>query len=224
MMHADASGLAPYLAKPFLRYGRGVWYCRVGSCVHDCLETSAVRSGVPAAARRTMTVPLRRRSASRPSREADALEHLFRTEAPRLRHYFRSRTGDTEVAADLVQETFLKMTTSTNTRIVNPAAYLQRIARNLLVDLFRARRRQAHEKTVPIDECDLVFPPFQEEISRYEEAIRGLSEKTRQVFLLQRLEGLTYEQISVQLRISTATVEYHMMRALAHLDRVLEEM
>ncbi len=57
----------------------------------------------------------------------------------------------------------------------------------------------------------------------YELAIEGLSDKTRAVYLLSRVEGLTYDGIRSRLGISMGTVEYHMMRAIAHIDRVLEE-
>lgn len=154
--------------------------------------------------------------------QQDELDHLFKSEAPALHRYFRRRTNDNDAAADLVQDAFLSMATRPQDGIANPAAYLQRIARNLLADRFRNRRHSAYDDAIPLEECDVVVPPLQEEISRYRQAIDGLSDKTKAIFLLQRIEGLTYDQISRQVGVSVSTVEYHMMRALAHIDRVLE--
>lgn len=162
--------------------------------------------------------------------EARGLDRLFRSEAPRLQRYFRQKTGDREVASDLVQDTFVKMVSAYNVGLGNPAAYLQRIARNLVFDRFRREKRSLAEADMPLDDCDAAIPPMQEEelaardlLRLYEAAVEGLSDKTRTVFLLSRVEGLTYEGIRVRLGISMGTVEYHMMRAIAHIDRVLEE-
>ena len=162
--------------------------------------------------------------------EPSGLDSLFRSEAPRLQRYFRQKTGDREVASDLVQDTFVKMVSVYDIGLANPAAYLQRIARNLVFDRFRREKRSLTEADMPLDECDAVVPPMQEEeltardlLRLYEAAVEGMSDKTRAVFLLSRVERLTYEGIRVKLGISMGTVEYHMMRAIAHIDRVLEE-
>jgi RNA polymerase sigma factor (sigma-70 family) len=157
------------------------------------------------------------------SGEQDELRRLFQSEAPRLHRYFHRKTGNNDAAADLVQDTFVNMAARPPASIINPAAYLQRIARNLLVDCFRKRRRFEND-AIPLDECDVTVPPLQEEMSRYRQAIDGLSEKTRVVFLFQRVHGLTYKEISHKLGISVSTVEYHMMRALVHIDQALEEL
>ncbi len=155
------------------------------------------------------------------------LDLLFRSEAPRLLRFFRGRTRNAEAASDMVQDAFVRLAgRSERGDLSNPAAYLQRIARNMLID----RKRRTAPIELPIEEQDLTVPPRQEEglaardlLRLYEEAVAGLSDKTRTVFLLQRVEGLTYEQIRTRLGISIATVEYHMMRAIAHIDRMLDE-
>lgn len=160
------------------------------------------------------------------------MDRLFRSEAPRLRLWFSARTRDIDAANDMVQETFLRLSSNeAHLRLRNPAAWLQRVARNLLID--KARRdasRQAHLH-VPLDEAmDAGVAPDQaarieagQLLESYERAIAQLTERTRQVFLLHRVEGLSYRQIAERLAISVSTVEYHMMRALAHLDRVLDD-
>jgi RNA polymerase sigma-70 factor (ECF subfamily) len=155
------------------------------------------------------------------------LDRLFRSEGPRLLSFFRGRTRNADAASDMVQDAFVRLASrSGQGGLSNPAAYLQRIARNMLID----RKRRTAPVELPIEEQDLAVPPRQEEglaardlLRLYEEAVAGLSDKTRTVFLLQRVEGLTYEQIRTRLGISIATVEYHMMRAIAHIDRMLDD-
>jgi len=163
--------------------------------------------------------------------DASRLDGLFRSEAPRLQRYFRQKTGDREVASDLVQDSFVRLVSAYNAGLGNPAAYLQRIARNLVFDRYRREGRSSADVDLPLDYCDVAIPPMQEDgltardlLRLYETAIKGLSDKTRTVFLLSRVEGLTYEAIRLRLGVSMGTVEYHMMRAIAHVDRVLEEL
>jgi len=159
------------------------------------------------------------------------LDRLFRSEAPHLLRYFRQKTGNGDAAADLVQDVFVRMLAAARVgEFANPAAYLQRIARNLLFDQSRRRQRSLPRIDLPLDDCHLPVAPRQEEeieardlLRCYEQAVAGLSDKTRRVFLLQRVEGLTYDAIRIRLGISMGTVEYHMMRAIAHIDRALED-
>lgn len=155
--------------------------------------------------------------------QARALETIYRSEARYLRRYFRRKTGGHEDAADLVQDAFVKLAATRILDITNPAAYLQRIARNLIADWFRSRRGQLHSEHIPLDECHASVSPCQEELYLFECAVSGLSQKTRTVFLLKRVEGLTYEQIGKRLGIGVKTVEYHMRQALVHINRFLEE-
>jgi RNA polymerase sigma factor (sigma-70 family) len=158
-----------------------------------------------------------------------ALDAAFRKERKQLLHYLGRKAG-ADQAPDLVQEVFARAAGSRQAGVLaNPAAFLTRIARNLLID--RARRRQANNVIMfPLDEArDQVVPPEQDmaiqasDLQRsYEQAIDRLPEKTRRVFLMSRAENLTYRQISEELGITVATVEYHMMRAIAFVATAME--
>ncbi len=110
--------------------------------------------------------------------------------------------------------------------LINPAAFVRRIARNLLID--RARQQQRNNVVLfPLDEQrDIVSEPQQSwnleaaDLMRlYEEAVDSLPEKTRRVFLMHRVDEFSYRQIHERLGISIATVEYHMIKAIAHIGR-----
>ncbi len=159
---------------------------------------------------------------------AVSIERLYETEAPRLLRYFRGKT-DRHAAPDLVQEAFARLAAIGRfADLANPAAYLQRIARNILAD--RAHSHIRDTLHVELTEWDAAAAPEQEQalhvedlLRTFEEAISALPERTRTIFLLQRADGLTYRQISARLGVSLWAVEHHMKRALAHLDRALSE-
>lgn len=108
----------------------------------------------------------------------------------------------------------------------NPGGFLKRIAQNLLID----RSRKYHRNTVimlPLAEArDAPLQAEQEYVLHAEDLMRAferatstMPEKTRRVFLMHRVDELSYREIHEVLGISVATVEYHMMKALAHLSK-----
>jgi RNA polymerase sigma factor (sigma-70 family) len=159
------------------------------------------------------------------------LDELFRREAPRLLAFLKRRTGDVDTASDLLQESFARIARLPSlAHIGHPAAYLQRIARNLLID--RHRQKEAlpdwrHEALC--EDCDIAIPASQEAeieakqmLRLYETALSTLSDRSREIFLLSRRDGLTYKQIQAATGLCMGTVEYHMMRAIAHIDRYFD--
>lgn len=160
---------------------------------------------------------------------SQCLEETFRSEREKLLRYLGRRAGH-DIAPDLVQEVFARAASSAQaSRLGNPAAFVKRIARNLLID--RARRREKNNVILfPLDEQrDMATPPEQtwnieaaDLLRLYEDAIDTLPEKTRRVFLMHRIDELSYRQIHEQLGISVATVEYHMMKALGHIARAVD--
>lgn len=158
------------------------------------------------------------------------LDQLYRDEAPRLGRYFRRHARGFEDVPDLVQEAFARLVAVKATQTCRrPAAYLQRIARNLLVD--RSRRSQARLARfhVSIDDCNLGVLPEQGQVIEaddamrvYAQALAALPDRTRSVFVLHRVDGLGYKTIGEQLGISVPTVQYHFARALMHLDKAFD--
>ncbi len=155
---------------------------------------------------------------------------LFRAEQSSLYRTARRYLRNPEDAADVVQDAFARLLQArAGTTIRTPAAYLQRIVRNLLRDRFkRAKARMTFCDVTTCEAQAMSVPAEQgwaieaEQLAiGYAEAVASLPSKTRAVFLLHRVDGLRYREIAAQLGITTATVEYHMARALLQLDRAL---
>jgi len=157
------------------------------------------------------------------------LEQLYRDEAPRLRRQLRARLASPEDASDLVQDAFARMLGANARHLRSPEAFLRRIVRNLLID--RSRRLATRGIQVQIDEeTDLVAPAEQAERleiaqmrERYRSAVATLPARMREVFVLHRVEELSYKEIAARLDISTRTVEWHMAEAILRIATMLEE-
>lgn len=169
-------------------------------------------------------------SRPRSALSGEELATLFRTQRSRLCRSVRHRVGDVEEAADLVQDAFVRLAQAHPAGALRaPQAYLQRIVGNLLRD----RAKRARHRIVVVDEAvsaarEPAAGPEQEwnlEVNdlraSYVAALAELSPRTREVFLLHRVEELRYRDIAERLGISVPTVEYHIARALGHLDKAL---
>jgi RNA polymerase sigma-70 factor (ECF subfamily) len=158
------------------------------------------------------------------------LELLYRDHAPKLRRRLRARVGSIDEANDLVHDAFARLL---GARAVDdlqePAAVLNRIVRNLLID--RSRRRSARPRHVALGiEAEVSVPPEQgEELAldqmrrRYRDIVDSLPPRMREVFVLHRIDGLSYKEIAARLDISIRTVEWHIAEAIVRIGRGLDK-
>lgn len=156
-----------------------------------------------------------------------ALETVYLLERDHLLRWLRRKVGP-DHAHDVAQEVFLRVAASGQLPLLqNPGGYLNRIARNILID--GARRKRCRISPLPLAEAfDAPFAAEQEQALEVadlrailEAALEVLPDKTRQVFVMHRFEDMAYREIHHELGISLATVEYHMMKALAHIRSAL---
>ena len=148
-----------------------------------------------------------------------------------LRRFVFRRTGSETLADDVVQETWLRASTTGVAMPNNPRAYLFRMAGNLAVDHIR-RGRVRGERLIEgaLDQEVSSAEPGpetvvgdREELAILSAAIKELPERCRAVFLLYRGQGLTMRQVAERLDISDKTVEKHIARAMVHCRRRLRE-
>jgi len=151
---------------------------------------------------------------------------FYRAEHARVFSYFRRKVGRDD-APDLTQEAFMRLYGSGKfADLEYPRAYLTRIAHNIWLGRLRQQKRRGI--FYPFDEAsDAPTPPEQErrleakDLRRaYWRALRPLSRKTRRIFLMHRLRGMTYQGIANELGMSAKAVEKRIGRALARCRRV----
>lgn len=138
-----------------------------------------------------------------------------------LHHWLSRRTGCREHAADLAQDTFVRLLKTRETRpLREPRAFLSSIARSLMIDQYRRRELErayleslAHwpAQELPSEETRRLILDNLERIDRL---LDQLKPRVRQAFLLAQLDGLTCPQIAAQLGVSRATVERDLAKAL----------
>ncbi|WP_082607338.1 RNA polymerase sigma factor [Lysobacter sp. Root983] len=157
------------------------------------------------------------------------LPRMIEQHRPALVRYFLRHLPNADDAEDLAQEALVRLMRMPSTAdVLNVEAYLLRIASNLVRDRFRRDVSHCTQQHVSLDELTGDWPsevPYGERVYEgnkrlqlFLSALDELSPRCRQVFLLQRYEGLTYSAIARRLEISVSAVEKQMMRALLHFD------
>ena len=166
-------------------------------------------------------------SGDRPTALSRELERAVRDRGGRLRA-IASRAGSEE-AEDLAQEALLRTAEAGSRAPVDaPLHLLFRIARNAVIDRLRAKGRAAALfRPGEADAADPAANPERiliasERLRRALSTIDAMPPKRREVFLLHRLEGLSYAQIARRAGISIKTVEKHMALAMAQLSREVD--
>ena len=151
------------------------------------------------------------------------LDALYRHHHGWLHGWLRQRLNNYADAADLAQDTFMRVLLARTAQTVRqPRHYLSTIARGLVIDLYRRRAlEQAYREALarvpeqlhpsPEDQA-LLF----EELLEIDRLLDGMGAKVKRTFLLAQLDGLTYAQIAERLGISVRTVNNHMAKAVEH--------
>ncbi len=143
---------------------------------------------------------------------------------PALRSWLAGKRVRGVELDDIVQETYAILAGLESIEgIRNPKAYVFQIAYSvILAQLRRAQivsitamddiERLAIEDEAPSPETET---SDRQELHRLAEAIAGLPERCRQVFVLRKIEGLTQREVAQRMGVSLGTVEKQMKKGLA---------
>ncbi len=153
--------------------------------------------------------------------QREHLVTLYRDHRSWLHGWLSGRVGCRETAADLTQDTFIRLLQDRDLATLRePRAFLTTVARGLAANWFR---RQSLERAYLAQLAALpegVVPSLEDQalvreaLQQIDAMLDGLPVAARQVFLLAQFEGLRYEAIAQRLHLSLSTVKRHMKRAL----------
>jgi RNA polymerase sigma factor (sigma-70 family) len=177
-------------------------------------------------------------TAERDQRISEAIER----ERPRLRSFIRKRVADARDAEDILQEIFYELIEVY--RLMKPVeqvgAWLFRVARNRITDLFRKRKRElartepmaVEEKGEPVILEDLLPSPDTGPEAAYargvlvqelDAALDELPEEQRDVFIAHELEGRSFKELAAETGLSINTLLSRKHYAVLHLRERLQD-
>ncbi|WP_028684068.1 sigma-70 family RNA polymerase sigma factor [Pseudomonas chlororaphis] len=153
-----------------------------------------------------------------------SLHALYRDHRSWLESWLRQRMGNAWDAADLSQDTFLRVLTSSQhlVDLREPRAYLVTVGKRLLSNFYTRRKlEQAYLDALASLPEDSVPSPEQrwvllETLQALDELLDGLPPLVRRAFLWSQLEGLGYREIAERLDVSERTVKRYMAQAYEH--------
>lgn len=153
-------------------------------------------------------------------------KEIFDNHFDEVRNYIFYRSGDTELATDIAQETFIKLWEKqfdVNSKKIK--GLLFKIAGDQFISMYRKQKtimnfklnaKPGTEDLTPEDRMQ--FDQLQES---YSNALGDLPEKQRVVFMMSRMEELKYYEIAERLNLSVKAVEKRMKNALDFLRQAL---
>ena len=165
---------------------------------------------------------------------------MIAREGSRLRNFIRKRVANEADAEDLLQEVFFEVVEAY--RLMEPieqwGAWMFRVARNRIIDLFRKRRLGGLESYPAVSEeegklaLEDVLPSPQAGpaeayartvlLEELEEALAELPQEQREVFVAHEIEGHTFKEIAAQTGVSVNTLLSRKHYAVMHLRRRLQ--
>ena len=171
--------------------------------------------------------------------DREAFRELYLAHHAALFRYATGELGAAEEAREVVQETFVRAWEAL-ARFRGESTLLHwlfRIARNLIIDRARARKRRRETSLdAPLGESDTTLgdrlasgkpgperaAERDEEVTRFRAALAALPADQRAVFVLREWEGLPYDAIAVRLELNPGTVRSRLSRAREALLATME--
>ncbi|MDZ5602725.1 sigma-70 family RNA polymerase sigma factor [Pseudomonas sp. RP23018S] len=154
------------------------------------------------------------------SSQHDALHALYRDHSQWLRGWVRRRLGNADRAADITQDTFVRLISSALRQpLTEPRSFLATVARRVMIDQLRRRSlEQAYLEYLASQPVLVECSPEQrllmlETLMQLSAMLDGLGHKARDAFLYVQLDGLSYPQVAQRLGVSVSSVTKYMAKA-----------
>lgn len=160
---------------------------------------------------------------------AETLATLHARYRAPLLAFFHRRARSLAEAEDLTQEVFVRLARRPDTTQATSDGFIFTIAANLLRDNARRSITHARDSHVPLEGhqdfhltlTDSIEPErillSRDVLARVVNILERLNPRTRDIFLLFRLEGVKQRDIAQLFGISVSAVEKHIAKALGHI-------
>jgi RNA polymerase sigma-70 factor (ECF subfamily) len=160
--------------------------------------------------------------------DPDAVREVYREHAGAINTVARSIVRDRELAAEVVQQTFVKAWRAARqfegTRELAP--WLYSIARHTAIDALRAESKPTRGGHEPEVDVAVMSESFERTWERFEirRAVDDLPADEREIVRRSHLLGYTHDQIATQLGIPIGTVKSRSSRAHKRLAAALDHL
>ena len=131
-----------------------------------------------------------------------------------------------------MQDVFVRLAQRTQgDRVENAEAYLMQTASSVWLDHHRRRKRRGedeHVEYVDAQHAPEYFSPQRvvegrEAIRRVIDVLNALPERTRQAYVLCRVDGMKRKDVAKRLGVSTSAIEKHLMKASLRIGQAFGE-
>lgn len=131
-----------------------------------------------------------------------------------------------ELAEDLVQDVFLQLwEKKDNIKDETVRAFLFTVAKNDFLKSTRRKKNDLKFRAGFFENTENKSPEYILEMKEFDEklqrVISGMPEKCRTVFLMHRIDGMTYNEIAGTLKVTVKAIEKQMSKALSILNEKL---
>ena len=151
----------------------------------------------------------------------EAYKYLYTNKYKDIVHYVNGLTRDYDKAEDIVQGVIVKLWKNrSETEITGSVkSYLYKAAYYTFIneykrDKFKESLVDKIQKTAVLELIEHDDEHNQQKLKYISQLIDQLPPKRKEIFILSKTEGLTYEEIASYLDLSVKTIESHMSKAL----------